>query len=241
MKKALIYSIPVFILSLLLSGCTPGLSEDSFETIDIFDENHAFTFERTEGDDVSDIRYTLEVGDGMVTTGVDIDFSEGGFISRSEFHADSLVPVSSFKSNRFNLDPDKNWEITADYGETLTMVARTETDQETKSLELPEYYLDNEGLLFSMGAIDYEEGFVKDINICIIDAGEIIPFRVTYMGTETVEVPYGSVECIKIEMKYTGLVLGPKPRMYMWYTADENRYPVLYENKDVRLALKAID
>lgn len=241
MKRTMRYILPVFIFALLLSGCTPGLGEDSFETIDIFDENHTFTFERTEGDDVNDIQYTIETDGNIVKTGVEIDFSEGGFTSNSEFHADTLLPIRSFKSNRFNLDPDKNWEITADYGENLQMVARTETEQESKSMDLPAYYLDNEGLLFTMGALKYEEGFSQVINISIIDAGEIIPFRVTYLGVETVEVPYGNVQCIKVEMKYTGLVLGPKPKMYMWYTADENRYPVLYENKDVKLALKSID
>jgi len=121
------------------------------------------------------------------------------------------------------------------------MVAGTAAERETKSLELPAYYLDNEGLLFTIGALSLEEGFEKDINISIIDAGEIIPFRVSYQGIETVESPYGTFECIKAEMKYTGLVLGPKPRLYIWYTNDENRYPVMYENKDVKLILSNIE
>ena len=240
MKKYIIVFTAAITLVLLFTGCKPGFSEDSFESIEIFNESHTFIYERTEDEAVNEVTYEVTVDGNLVSTKVEIDFDEGSFISESEFMADTLKPVSAFKSNTYDLDPDKDWEITATYGQALDMVARTESDQETRSLELPEYFLDNEGLLFTVGALTLEEGFDKDINVAIIDAGEIIPFRVTYQGIEQIDSPFGTYDCIKVEMKYTGLVLGPKPSMYIYYTNDLNRYPVLYINKDVELRLKDI-
>ena len=241
MKRYYKYLILTITIALLFTGCKPGFSNDTFETKNIFKESHIFTYERTEDDIVNDVIYEVTVENGLVSTRVEIDFEEGMFISASTFNADTLLPISAYKSNTYDLEPDRNWEINAEYGETLEMVAGTAAERETKSLELPAYYLDNEGLLFTIGALSLEEGFEKNINIAIIDAGEIIPFRVSYQGIETIESPYGTFECIKVEMKYTGLVLGPKPRMYMWYTNDGNRYPIQYENTDVLLSLSKID
>lgn len=241
MKKSFKYLILTVTIALLFTGCKPGFSDDTFETRNIFKESHTFTYERTEDDVVNDVIYEVIVENGLVSTKIEIDFEEGMFISASTFNADTLLPISAYKSNTYDLEPDRNWEINAEYGDTLEMVAGTAAERETKSLELPAYYLDNEGLLFTIGALSLEEGFEKYINISIIDAGEIIPFRISYQGIETIESPYGTFECIKVEMKYTGLVLGSKPRMYMWYTNDENRYPIQYENSDVKLSLSNVE
>lgn len=240
MKKTIALILIAALIAFLVTGCTPGFSEDTFDTKDIFNESHTFVFDRTEDDLTNEVIYEVLVVDGLVTTKIEIDFEEGKFISSSVLNANTLIPVSAFKSNTYDLDPEKNWEINAEYGSTLEMVAGTPVETETKTLELPDYYLDNEGLLFTIGALSLEEGFQKDINVSIIDAGQIIPFRITHQGIETIESPYGIFECIKVEMKYTGLVLGPKPSIYTWYTNDENRYPLKYINNDVVLELKSI-
>ncbi len=41
-------------------------------------------------------------------------------------------------------------------------------------------------------------------------------------------------------VKYNGLVLGAKPKMFMWYTNDEKRIPIMYENRGIFLKLKDI-
>ena len=120
------------------------------------------------------------------------------------------------------------------------MSAKTPEETELRTVDLPRRYVDNEALLFTMGALDYRDGFTTDINVAIIDAGDIVTFRVSYQGLETIEVPYGTIECMKVEIKYTGLVLGAKPKMYMWYTNDEQRLPVMYENRGIFLKLKDV-
>jgi len=209
--------------------------------MNIFTESKILTYERTENDVISDIFYNINVDGNIVSTSVTIDFEAGQFRSESEFNADTLIPISAAKGNSYALDPTQNWDIYAQYGDVLNMTARTPEETEMKTIELPEHYVDNEALLFTMGALEYKEDFEKNINVAIIDAGDLITFKVSYQGLETVDVPYGSIECMKVEVKYTGLVLGAKPKMYMWYTNDDRRIPVMYENRGIFLKLKAID
>jgi len=240
-KKVLLITTLILIIAVTLSGCTPKISEDTYNIMNIFTKSRSITYERTEDESVTEIIYNLFVDGNTVSTEVIIDFETGQFRSESEFNADTLIPISAAKGNSYALDPTQNWDIFAQYSDVLNMTAKTPEETEMKTLDLPEHYVDNEALLFTMGALEYEEGFEKNINVVIIDAGDIVTFRVSYMGLETVEVPYGTIECIKVEVKYTGIVLGAKPKMYMWYTNDDIRIPVMYENRGIFLKLKAIN
>ncbi|MFO7612567.1 MAG: DUF3108 domain-containing protein [Clostridia bacterium] len=225
---------------LLLAGCKPRLSTDSYETTDIFTQSRTFAYDRIENEETTEVIYEIMVEGNMVSTKCVIDFDYGRFRSESSFNGGTLVPETALKSNSYKLDPEKDWVINAVYGENLEMTAQTDAGTETKTLELPDNYIDNEALLFTIGALSLEEGFEKDINISIIDAGEIVAFRISRVGTEQIDVSYGSIECIKVEIKYQGLVIGRKPRMYIWYTNDENRFPLMYENEGIYLELKSI-
>lgn len=240
--KRMKFLIPMILsIIMLLSGCAPPISGDSFETLDIFHKSATFTYDRIEDENSVEIEYAINVEGDKVSTESVIVFDYGEVVSESVFNKKTLKPSYAHKGNSYNLDPSKNWDIYAEYGEnSVEMRAETSSETEMKSLDLPEYYLDNEALLFTIGALTLEEGYKKDINISIIDAGEAVAFRVANLGTETVTVPYGTVECIKVEVRYTGLVLGRKPRMYIWYSDDENRYPVKYENRGIYLELKSV-
>ena len=240
MKKLLLITALVLIIAVALSGCVPKISDDSYNVMNIFTKNRMYTFERTEDESIRDVVYDIKVEGNIISTKVEISFEAGQFRSESEFYADTLIPISAYKGNSYALDPAQNWDIYAQYNDVLNMTAKSSEETEMKTLDLPEHYVDNEALLFSMGALEYEEGFTKDINVAIIDAGDIVTFRVSYQGLETIEVPYGTIECIKVEVKYTGLVLGAKPKMYMWYTNDEQRLPVMYENRGIFLKLKDV-
>jgi hypothetical protein len=239
-KKGLIATALLMAIVVFFGGCAPKISVDTYNVMDIFTESRIITFERTEDENIRDVVYYIDVDGNTVSTKVEISFEAGQFRSESEFDADTLIPLSAYKGNSYALDPAQDWDIYATYGEVLSMRAESNEGTERRTLDLPERYVDNEALLFTMGALEYEEGFTKDINVSIIDAGDLITFRVTYKGLETVEVPYGTIECIKVEVKYTGLVLGAKPKMYMWYTNDEKRLPVMYENRGIFLKLKDV-
>lgn len=241
MKKGLRIIVLVLIISVLFAGCAPKISEDTYGVMDIFKESKVFTYERIEDESTADVDYYVELDGNTVSTKVQIDFESGQFRSESSFYADTLLPISASKGNSYALDPAQNWDITAQYGDVLNMTAATPDGTEMKSIDLPVRYVDNEALLFTMGALEYKEDFTRNINVAIIDAGDIVTFKVSYKGLETVEVPYGSFECIKVEVKYTGLVLGASPKMYMWYTNDDMRIPVLYENRGIFLKLKDIN
>lgn len=240
MKKIFIITALVLIIAVALPGCAPKISEDTYDVMDIFTKNRIYTYERTEDESVTDVIYNLTVDGNTVSTKAEINFESGQFRSESEFNADTLIPISAYKGNSYALDPAQDWDIYAVYGEVLNMTAKTSEETEIKTIDLPERYVDNEALLFTMGALEYEEGYSKNINVTIIDAGDIVTFGVSYQGIETIEVPYGTIECIKIMVKYNGPVLGAKPKMYMWYTNDEQRLPVMYENRGIFLKLKDV-
>ncbi|MCD6322373.1 MAG: DUF3108 domain-containing protein [Clostridiales bacterium] len=241
MKKVFLIFTLFLIIAVMLSGCVPKISEDTYNVMNIFTKSRSITYERTEGEAISDVVYNITVNGNIVSTEVTIDFEAGQFRSESEFNADTLIPISAAKGNSYALDPAQNWDIYAKYDDVLNMTAKTHESTEMKTLDLPVRYVDNEALLFTMGALEYKEDFEKNINVAVIDAGDIVTFRVSYMGLETVEVPYGNIECIKVEIKYIGLVLGAKPKMYMWYTNDNMRIPVMYKNRDIFLKLKSIN
>lgn len=240
MKKRILVLLAVSIIAALFSGCAPKISEDTYEVKNIFVKSEILKYERTENESVTDVDYNIDVDGNKVSTSVTINFESGQFRSESEFNADTLMPLSSSKGNSYALDPAQNWDIFAQYGENLNMTAKTPEGTEMKTIDLPEHYVDNEALLFTMGALAYKEGFEKNINIVIIDAGDIATFKVSYAGIETITVPYGTFECIKVEVKYTGIVLGAKPKMYMWYTNDDRRIPIQYNNRDIFLKLISI-
>lgn len=241
MKKRRILLTFTIIAVVLLSACTPSLSTEDFETINIFTENKSFVFDRIEGEEKFEIQYDFTVEEDIVSSHSTIKFDYGKVVSESTFDKNTIKPITAHKGNSYNLDPTKNWDIYAEYDEPfLKMRAETPSEKETKSLTLPKHYIDNEALLFTVGALTLEQDYEKDINISIIDAGEIVAFRVKNMGLEEITVAYGTFECIKVEIKYTGMVLGRKPSMYTWYSNDENRYPIKYENRGIFLELKSV-
>ncbi len=230
----------VFVVIIILTGCSVKISEDTYEVLDVFNQSRTLLFERVENNKKAELVYDIEIDGDLVKTDVAIRFPDGEYKSKSTFNSKDLIPVYAAKSNSYRLDPKKNWLIEGEYGDELSMTANTEKGVDAKTVKLPQRYVDNESLLISLSSLKYEEGYSKNINVSIIDAAEIVTFNVSYKGIETIEVPYGKIECIKVALKYDGLVLGPKPLMYFWYSNDEKRIPIMSENSGVFLKLKSV-
>ncbi len=159
MKKVFTITALVLIIAVALSGCVPKVSDDTYGIMNIFTESRVITYERTENESITDVVYNIDVIGNIISTDVEINFESGQFRSKSQFNADTLIPISSSKGNSYALDPAQNWDIFAQYGDVLNMTAKTPEETEIKTLELPERYIDNEALLFTIGALEYEEGF----------------------------------------------------------------------------------
>ncbi|MBN2851886.1 MAG: DUF3108 domain-containing protein [Clostridia bacterium] len=238
MKRISLFVLFGLIMTLLVS-CKPQLSSDTFEVKTIFNDNHQFIYEKKENEVTSEISYTLTVDGDFATIDTATDFEDGEYRSKSTFNRMTLKPASAYKGNSYALHPEKNWDIYATYNQFLDMEAVSEGKTEEMSLALPSSYLDNEAIIFTLAAIEQQEDLV--INVAVIDAGEVVPYKITWLGEADVEVPYGTLSCFRIQMEYTGPVLGPKPILDLWYTNDENRYLVKYSNSKMELLLKEIN
>jgi hypothetical protein len=235
MKKLITLILLIMILTLLVS-CQPKLSSDSFDTLDIFNENKTFVYEKSLSDEISEIVYNLVVDGNIAKVSTTIKSDDGEYRSSSSFERDTLQPVKSYKGNTHLLYPEKNWDVNATYNELLDMEAVVDGENEHISLVIPEYILDNEGLIFTVGAIAEKDLLV--INVVSIDTGDILPYEVSWLGEDTIETTYGKYDCTRIRLKYTGIVLGEKPVIDLWYTKDDNRYLIKYSNGRMELILK---
>lgn len=237
MKKVLIIVLLIMIV-ISLTSCKQELSKDTYDVENITIENSTFVYEKIENDVKSEIIYNLVVEDNLATYSTTIEFEDGQFRSSSTFDTSTLKATKSYKGNSYYLHPEKNWDIDASYNQFLDMEATFEGETETISLAIPDNFLDNESVIFSVGAIKEKDDLI--INISTIEAAEITPYKVTWLGTSLVEVPYGEFECIRVRLEYIGIVLGEKPTLDLWYTNDENRHLIKYTNFNLEIYLKDI-
>jgi len=237
MKKTITITILLFIIMLLVS-CKPELSSDTFDSENIFTDNKTFIYEKTQNGQSVDIVYELTIEDNLATYTTNIKLEDGEYRSSSTINVNTLQPVKSYKGNSYQLHPEKNWDIYANYNKLLDMKAISEGKTETMSLVIPDIVLDNESLIFAIGAINKQANLV--VNVAVIDAAEIEPFKVTWLDNETIQTPSGEYECIRVQLEYTGMVLGRKPLLELWYTNDSNRYLVKYRNATMEMNLKEI-
>jgi len=237
MKKTITIAILLFTIILLVS-CKAELSSDTFNSKNIFTQDKTFIYEKIQNKKSVDIVYKLTIEDNIATYTTNIKLEDGEYRASSTLNTTTLQPIKSYKGNSYQLHPEKNWDIYANYNKLLDMEATSEGKTEKMSLVIPNIVLDNEALIFSIGAINKQENLV--VNVAVIDAAEIEPFKVTWFNNETIKTPYGEYECIRVQLEYTGVVLGRKPLLELWYTNDDNRYLLKYRNATMEMNLKDV-
>lgn len=102
---------------------------------------------------------------------------------------------------------------------------------------VPEKILDLTSTLYYVRRIDFSklnEGDVIFVNIYFSD--EIFPFRLVYMGKETIRTKFGKIRCLKISpIVEVGRLFKRPDDLTIWFTDDDNCLPVL-----VRMDIRAI-
>ncbi|MFO7636528.1 MAG: DUF3108 domain-containing protein [Clostridia bacterium] len=242
MRKTVAWMVACVILIAGLSGCTPKWSMDDYEVLDVFSAAGRFVYEKSKfGEKEGMVEYVYERTGELVSLLCTIHFEQGTYLAGTVFDKNTLIPVSSHKSNTYTGQEEKNWEIQAQFRDRITLQAVTADGTDAKEMERPERLIDNESMVIVLGALPLEDGYEKTINISMIEAGVVKPFLVTFLGREEVSVPYGTFQCIMVEVRYVGPVLGFRPRMHLWYSDDENRYLIQYENSGEMLKLAEMD
>ncbi|WP_026477404.1 DUF3108 domain-containing protein [Alkaliphilus transvaalensis] len=170
------------------------------------------------------IEFDIELEDGVNTTGAVVDGET--FESISSFNRqippvgtnyDSREMVGTYEDNKFNIK-----------------ISRGDKEQKM-SAAVPRYIIDNEASLMMIRNFPLEVGYSKDINIAIIATGAVAPYSVDVEAIETIDVPFGKVDCYRVVLRYEGR--GKAPDIYVWYSADEDQIMVRYAQQDVRFDL----
>lgn len=94
---------------------------------------------------------------------------------------------------------------------------------------VPEGILDMISVFYYIRRMDFTN--VKNGDSYKIDtyfSDKIFPFELRFRGRETISTPKGKIACLKFApVVEPGRVFKSKDDMYIWYTDDENRIPVL--------------
>lgn len=105
----------------------------------------------------------------------------------------------------------------------------TVTSTKSGEHKVPENILDMMSSFYMVRRLDLtgvKEGDVFKLNTFFSDA--LFPFELRYRGKETIKTDFGKIRCIKYApVVEPGRVFKTKDDMFIWYTDDENRIPIL--------------
>lgn len=95
---------------------------------------------------------------------------------------------------------------------------------------IPLFVQDAISALYYFRLHDLEVGGM--LNIPIHDIRKTYPMKIEIQGRETVETPAGSFDCYKVEptLESAG-IFKSKGRIWIWFTADERKIPVMMRTK----------
>ena len=102
--------------------------------------------------------------------------------------------------------------------------------------DVPEKILDLSSTFYYIRRVDFSkvnEGDVVFVNMYFSD--EIFPFRLRYMGKETIRTKFGKISCLKISpVVEVGRMFKKQDDLTIWFTDDDNRLPVMVR-MDIRI------
>lgn len=150
--------------------------------------------------------------------------------------AETLRPVNV---DRVTTDPDFERDCTATYGGGLVTVVQTDEDDEhTSEVNVPNTHYDSWTDLFLWRTIDFQEGFTTryaDVLSCNPRESEVITMALEVKGLEHVTVPAGSFEVWHLEISADGT------DQDAWYSTDDSRILVKYDNGPQTFELVSVD
>ncbi|HAP5617132.1 DUF3108 domain-containing protein [Enterococcus faecalis] len=140
--------------------------------------------------------------------------------------SDTLMPTKSYYNKKSN-SKNENYEISTSY--TKDWYVKTESEKSSEqTIDLPEYYYDNESLLIILGVLSYEEADTFKLNDTVPLTGRITPLEIKYEGKEQISVPYSETECYKVILD----------DMTFWYSIDDR---ILYQYKKGSTVYKLVN
>ena len=135
--------------------------------------------------------------------------------------------------------PEGRRQCEAVYGDgVVTIEQRTEEDERTDTLSVPEQHYDSWSDLFLWRTLDFFEGQelkYVDVLSCSLAKPDLLPVVIKVKETEEVTVPAGTFQAWRLEIRSGGRT------QKAWYANDERRTLVRYDNGDLVFDLESIN
>ena len=130
----------------------------------------------------------------------------------------------------------RRWEVSYSDGQAL-VVQRSENDERTDDLTVPSHSYDSASDVFLWRTIDFSVGYEAtyvDILTATLAKPQIISVTLKVTGKERVEVPAGSFDAWRVEVRSSGRT------QKAWYADDDRRTLVRYDNGDLVFELLSV-
>ncbi|HXF50886.1 MAG TPA: DUF3108 domain-containing protein [Dehalococcoidia bacterium] len=190
-----------------------------------------------DGNDVGDATLSIERdGEQYVLRS---SFDSGRTTDDSEVRVDAAT-LKPLRVTRTIVSEDETTEFTAVYRpdeDIVELTEKTDGDQRTNPLRLPDHYYDNETSLFLWRTIELRDGYEGAYNAVLSTRRRTVPVTLRVSGPERVETPAGAFDAWRVEVQGGGATL------FAWYADTPERPLVRYENPelDLHYLLEAIE
>ncbi len=113
--------------------------------------------------------------------------------------------------------------------------------QDKKEYDVPAGIQDMLSSFYYARTLDYKNAKVNtEFEMDMFIDNEVFPFKIKYLGTETIKTRKGKFDCIKLRpLMMKGRVWEDEESMTIWVTNDNNKVPVLLETKIAVGSVKA--
>jgi len=233
--------LAIFFTLLLLTGCGKELPEMNLDDLDwVWSDFEKAVYDfSVDNEKVAEAIFTIKKEGEHYQIEQLLEIDGGIHATGAVVRKEDLQPLTAYFRNLPPATAEAQAvDIQGQYEQgKLKLQALVGEKEQNVNITLPGKVLDNESVLMAMRNFPLQAGYTKDIKIAIIASAQVAPYTIEVEGLETVRVPYGELECHKVVMKYNGP--GNVPEMYAWYSNDERRILVKYQNQNVLFALKA--
>jgi len=113
--------------------------------------------------------------------------------------------------------------------------------QDKKTFETPFGIQDMLSSFYYTRTLDFSKAKINDeYSMNMFIDNEVFPFKIKYLGTETVKTRKGKFDCIKLRpIMMKGRVWESEESMTIWVSNDENKIPILLETEIAVGTIKA--
>jgi len=238
--KKFYFFLAILLAVLMPAGCGKKLPEMNLDDLDrVWGDFEKATYDfSVDGEKLTEAIFTIKKDGDYYRVGQRLEI-DGGVNDTGAVVGKNLEPLSAHYQNLPPATAEAPAvEIQGRYAEgKLELQAHVGEKEQNVNITLSGKVLDNESVLMAIRNFPLAEGYSKEIKIAIIASAQVAPYTIKVEDLETVRVPYGELECYKVVMTYTGP--GEVPDMYAWYSNDDKRILVKYQNQNVLFALKA--